>query len=200
MDFLWRRLFAVHGWFDDDRAPDLLDHQRTSGLQEHHRAKNAVRRRRMFPLLSHRSITHSFATIRHVTHTKTFPEHSVFTFFNPSTYIAAQPTSWIDDFKDWSETSGCCKYFYSNNSFCPHTHDGSLCGSCAIANFPDMTWEEYFEKYLPYFLNDNPDTSCAKAGHASYVDVSFLRRKLSPRNHFPCRGLTTILMKRGKSI
>jgi Niemann-Pick C1 protein len=38
-----------------------------------------------------------------------------------------------------------------------------------------------FEKYIPFFLQDNPDESCAKAGHASYgqvctVSVSILFR------------------------
>jgi hypothetical protein len=28
-----------------------------------------------------------------------------------------------------------------------------------------------FEKYIPYFLQDNPDESCAKAGHAAYGQV-----------------------------
>jgi hypothetical protein len=28
-----------------------------------------------------------------------------------------------------------------------------------------------FEKYIPFFLQDNPDESCAKAGHASYGQV-----------------------------
>ena len=28
-----------------------------------------------------------------------------------------------------------------------------------------------FEKYIPFFLQDNPDESCAKAGHAAYGQV-----------------------------
>lgn len=35
-----------------------------------------------------------------------------------------------------------------------------------------MTWNEYFAKYLSYFLTDNPDPTCAKGGHAAYADVS----------------------------
>lgn len=89
------------------------------------------------------------------------------------TYISAQANSWIDDFNDWADTSGCCKYFNSNNSFCPHTYSNELCSSCAYSDV-NMTRKEYFDKYIPYFLEDNADTTCAKGGHASYYEgVSF---------------------------
>lgn len=37
------------------------------------------------------------------------------------TYIARPASSWIDDYFDWSASSGCCRYFPNNGSFCPHT-------------------------------------------------------------------------------
>ncbi|XP_017854983.2 NPC intracellular cholesterol transporter 1 isoform X2 [Drosophila busckii] len=37
-----------------------------------------------------------------------------------STYIARPASSWIDDYFDWSLSTGCCKYNPSNGSFCPH--------------------------------------------------------------------------------
>lgn len=63
----------------------------------------------------------------------------------------------------------CCKYFASNNSFCPH--DKNDCKSCdiSVVNIP---WEEYFLKYFNHFMNDNPDSSCSKGGHAAYSGVS----------------------------
>ncbi|KAF7266735.1 hypothetical protein GWI33_019956 [Rhynchophorus ferrugineus] len=85
------------------------------------------------------------------------------------TYISTQANSWIDDFNDWSDTYGCCKYFNSNSSFCPHTYSNSLCSSCAYANL-NISRTDYFNKYLPYFLGDNPDSTCAKGGHASYYE------------------------------
>lgn len=36
------------------------------------------------------------------------------------TYIARPPSSWLDDFFDWSGSTECCKYFPNNGSFCPH--------------------------------------------------------------------------------
>lgn len=92
-------------------------------------------------------------------------------FFHVSTYIARQASSWIDDFIDWSTGNDCCKYFISNNSFCPHEIvDENICQSCTRK--PDDDWETYFKRYLSYFIMDNPDANCAKGGHAAYADVS----------------------------
>ncbi|KAK5648998.1 hypothetical protein RI129_003890 [Pyrocoelia pectoralis] len=82
------------------------------------------------------------------------------------TYLLRQPSSWFDDFKDWSETDTCCKYFPINGSFCPNTV--SECKSCSRNNI-NLTFDKYFKKYLPFFLQDNPTPQCAKGGHASYA-------------------------------
>ncbi|GLV43405.1 Niemann-Pick type C-1a [Carabus blaptoides fortunei] len=88
------------------------------------------------------------------------------------TYLARPANSWMDDFTEWTGGVDCCKYFKSNNSFCPHQYIGSECVSCftdenatQIGSFPT---KEVFETYLSFFLQDNPDDTCAKAGHASY--------------------------------
>lgn len=36
------------------------------------------------------------------------------------TYIARPPSSWLDDYFDWTGSSDCCFYFANNGSFCPH--------------------------------------------------------------------------------
>ncbi|KAH8329144.1 hypothetical protein KR074_004746 [Drosophila pseudoananassae] len=83
------------------------------------------------------------------------------------TYIARPASSWLDDYFDWSSASTCCKYNTTNGSFCPH--QDTSCSKCVISmnslQRPDV---KSFEKYLPFFLQDNPDESCAKAGHAAY--------------------------------
>lgn len=38
-----------------------------------------------------------------------------------SSFIARPASSWIDDYFDWSQSLECCKYFPSNDSFCPHS-------------------------------------------------------------------------------
>lgn len=86
------------------------------------------------------------------------------------TYISTQSNSWLDDFSDWGDTTKCCKYFESNSSFCPHTYTNEICASCDLATV-NMDKSNYYLKYLPYFLMDNPDSTCAKGGHASYYQV-----------------------------
>ncbi|CAG9837302.1 unnamed protein product [Diabrotica balteata] len=86
------------------------------------------------------------------------------------TRIATQANSWLDDFKDWSETESCCKYFKDTNYFCPHTYSSEDCDPCyfSLMNKSGLSQYNYYRKYLPHFLNDNPNPSCAKAGHPAY--------------------------------
>jgi hypothetical protein len=42
-----------------------------------------------------------------------------------------------------------------------------------------------FEKYIPFFLQDNPDESCAKAGHAAYGQVCGVPVLVIFRNYKP---------------
>ncbi|XP_065355610.1 NPC intracellular cholesterol transporter 1 isoform X2 [Calliphora vicina] len=85
------------------------------------------------------------------------------------TYIARPASNWIDDYFSWSQASSCCKYEPKTGGFCPH--QDTSCDSCVInrnnLRRPD---DIDFGKYLPFFLQDNPDDSCAKAGHAAYGD------------------------------
>ncbi|KAH8287955.1 hypothetical protein KR018_009760 [Drosophila ironensis] len=83
------------------------------------------------------------------------------------TYIARPASSWLDDYFDWAATSSCCKYKPENGDFCPHQN--TSCMNCNIMkNQFQRPDKQNFEKYLPFFLKDNPDDSCAKAGHAAY--------------------------------
>ncbi|KAK2576131.1 hypothetical protein KPH14_007462 [Odynerus spinipes] len=90
-------------------------------------------------------------------------------------YLSKSASSWIDDYFDWSTIPTCCRYFPSNNSFCPHDETLGK-GSCKLCNIkinetnsrPDET---HFRKYIPYFVSDIPDENCAKAGRPSYLDA-----------------------------
>ncbi|XP_014262096.1 Niemann-Pick C1 protein isoform X2 [Cimex lectularius] len=84
------------------------------------------------------------------------------------TYIARPSSSWIDDYYDWASSESCCKYFAGNESFCPHTNND--CTPCEIVldNYTSRPEPVSFAKFLPFFLQDNPDESCAKGGHAAY--------------------------------
>ncbi|XP_015181886.1 PREDICTED: Niemann-Pick C1 protein isoform X2 [Polistes dominula] len=85
------------------------------------------------------------------------------------TYIAKPASSWLDDYIDWSQLTGCCKYFNTNNSFCPHTDMSSNCNTCNITSNPyGRPVPMDFQRYISFFLEDNADESCAKGGHAAY--------------------------------
>ncbi|XP_076291603.1 Niemann-Pick type C-1a isoform X5 [Lasioglossum baleicum] len=84
------------------------------------------------------------------------------------TYIAKPASSWLDDYIDWTQFSSCCKYFVANNSFCPHSEFSNRCASCNINMVNGRPSATDFEKYVSFFLQDNPDEMCAKAGHAAY--------------------------------
>ncbi|XP_076647922.1 Niemann-Pick type C-1a isoform X2 [Halictus rubicundus] len=84
------------------------------------------------------------------------------------TYIAKPASSWLDDYIDWTQLPTCCKYFVANNSFCPHSEFSNRCASCNISMVNGRPATTEFEKYVSYFLQDNPDDTCAKAGHAAY--------------------------------
>ncbi|KAF5305092.1 hypothetical protein FQA39_LY09354 [Lamprigera yunnana] len=82
------------------------------------------------------------------------------------THLSRPSTSWIDDFTDWSTSETCCKYFKNNGSFCPNSYED--CELCYVDKV-GLTSEEYFVKYLHFFLQDNPTPACAKGGHPAYA-------------------------------
>ncbi|XP_033640413.1 NPC intracellular cholesterol transporter 1-like [Asterias rubens] len=89
------------------------------------------------------------------------------------TYIANPATSWIDDFFSWLAPSQggspCCMYNPKNGKFCPSTGPREGCVPCRQSGktFERPTVEE-FEKFLPFFLVDDPGAKCSKGGHAAY--------------------------------
>ncbi|GBP78634.1 NPC intracellular cholesterol transporter 1 [Eumeta japonica] len=86
------------------------------------------------------------------------------------TYLAIAPNSWLDDFFDWTNIGGCCKQFPTNESFCPSSYNTPPCQLCNLTTVaPEARPSTLdFKRYVSYFLQDNPGTSCAKGGHAAY--------------------------------
>ncbi|XP_050298712.1 NPC intracellular cholesterol transporter 1 isoform X2 [Anthonomus grandis grandis] len=87
-----------------------------------------------------------------------------------NTYIAKPSSSWLDDYFDWSAIGDCCLYNEKNGEFCQHSSDDPDCVSCDIQVNPKTKRPNStdFEHYVSFFLRDNPDDTCPKAGHASY--------------------------------
>ncbi|XP_076381020.1 NPC intracellular cholesterol transporter 1 homolog 1b isoform X2 [Megalopta genalis] len=86
-------------------------------------------------------------------------------------YLSKAASSWIDDYIDWSVSPECCMYFKNNQSFCPHTKGETDCSKCNITLSDSRPTPVHFQKYLTYFLQDIPDTTCIKAGRPSYLEA-----------------------------
>ncbi|CAG7821814.1 unnamed protein product [Allacma fusca] len=95
------------------------------------------------------------------------------------TLIAKPTSSWIDDYMDWAKNPGCCKRNKTSGGYCPNSvSDYSLCQSCGINLVDDKLSTEDFNKYVSWFLKDNPSADCPKGGHASYAQgVNFVANR-----------------------
>lgn len=85
------------------------------------------------------------------------------------TYIARPSASWIDDYMSWLDIKGCCYESKANGSFCPHTKP-ARCKPCGteLDVKTRRPSKQTFGKYVSFFLEDNPDESCAVGGHGAY--------------------------------
>ncbi|KAL1465724.1 hypothetical protein WDU94_005267 [Cyamophila willieti] len=100
------------------------------------------------------------------------PDSLVATIYSASTwsnktYIAAPSNSWLDDYFGWSASpEECCKMTESGH-FCPHNQMG--CDECDLTpNSIGRPTVDTFQKFISFFLKDNPDQFCVKGGHAAY--------------------------------
>ena len=103
--------------------------------------------------------------------------------------IALPAQSWIDDYFSWLDPStSCCgviNFIQQNKSgkiynnytrkgeFCPATSPKTFnCSSCLnITQEGQRPTPNDFNKYITWFLKDNPDAKCAKGGHAAYANA-----------------------------
>ncbi|CAF0998298.1 unnamed protein product [Adineta ricciae] len=90
-------------------------------------------------------------------------------------YLAQPPSSWLDDYFDWLQSTNdppCCRINNQTHEFCPATLNDTLCLKCPIT-FQDnqRPSPDDFQRYIQYFLIDNPGEKCPKGGHAAYHDA-----------------------------
>ncbi|KAG5875522.1 hypothetical protein JTB14_013676 [Gonioctena quinquepunctata] len=87
-----------------------------------------------------------------------------------TSYISRPSNSWLDDYFDWSASPDCCKYRKNDHGFCPHDNYEPECLPCNLTMRRDnkRPKPEDFERYVSFFLLDNPDDTCPKGGHAAY--------------------------------
>lgn len=105
------------------------------------------------------------------------------TKFSNITYIAKPPMAWLDDYIEWAGNDNCCKVNHTTHGFCPSSgkENQKKCGSCRIHLDEGHLTPQDFDKYLPWFLKDNPNMECLKGGHALYSSA-VKNYKLDPTN------------------
>eukprot|EP00069_Balaena_mysticetus_P003500 bmy_16670T0 len=95
------------------------------------------------------------------------------TEFPDESYLAIPASSWVDDFIDWLSSSSCCRLYVfgpNKDDFCPSTVNSLAClKNCMRPTAGSVRPSaEQFHKYLPWFLNDEPNIKCPKGGLAAY--------------------------------
>lgn len=117
--------------------------------------------------------------------------------------IALPATSWLDDYFTWiSPENDCCrildyttydsiqngsavtkKAFSKKTTFCPSSADKTMhCHSCLNKSEAGVRpTSNTFNKFLPWYLKDNPNTICSKGGHAAYGNAVKLNQQFESR-------------------
>ncbi|KAI5756160.1 hypothetical protein M8J77_022626 [Diaphorina citri] len=83
------------------------------------------------------------------------------------TYIETPSNSWLDDYFGWSSAAESCCKITPDGTFCPHAN--LACDICDLSyNNIHRPNEDSFQRFISYFLKDDPDQFCVKGGHAAY--------------------------------
>lgn len=120
----------------------------------------------------------------------------MFKFFFIRTYLKTKPVSWVDSYFEYLESGNCC-YKRSNESGDQQCFDTSMCGQLKIflsylqiliikkmysifvlgPSSCERCWkkEEWpkggdFNRYVPFFLRQSPNSNCVKAGLGQFDD------------------------------
>jgi Niemann-Pick C1 protein len=103
-------------------------------------------------------------------------------------YLAQPPSSWLDDYFDWLQSTNdppCCRIYNQTNKFCPATINDTSCVPCPIKFIENQRPSPAdFERYINFFLHDNPGEKCPKGGHAAYKDAVQLNKNNSVRSSY----------------
>ncbi|XP_059177253.1 NPC intracellular cholesterol transporter 1-like isoform X2 [Physella acuta] len=85
------------------------------------------------------------------------------------TYVAQPVSSWLDDYFSWLSSPACCRFNNLTGAFCPSTEVNASCIPCPLDHTEKgRPVNETFDKYIAWFLKDNPGIKCGKGGHAAY--------------------------------
>ncbi|CAI8031991.1 NPC intracellular cholesterol transporter 1 [Geodia barretti] len=90
--------------------------------------------------------------------------------------IAESALNWMDSYFAWiSFDGGCCGYYNtttpSDPVMCDKPELGTECLPCIPTSRPSPT---EFRQFIRFFLAQNPNATCASAGHAAFGDAVIL--------------------------
>lgn len=102
-----------------------------------------------------------------------YSQISLAAVYNNLTTISQPPMSWLDDYVTWTKTSSCCAMDNTTMAFCPRNHTRpNTCVPClSKQKHQERPVGDTFQRFLLDFLNDNPDATCPKGGHAAYANA-----------------------------
>jgi len=103
-------------------------------------------------------------------------------------YLAQPPSSWIDDYFDWLQSTNnppCCRIHNQTKEFCPATLNDTSCVTCPVKFIENQRpSSDDFQRYINFFLHDNPGEKCPKGGHAAYKDAVQLINNSSVKSSY----------------
>ncbi|XP_050040436.1 NPC intracellular cholesterol transporter 1-like [Dermacentor andersoni] len=110
-----------------------------------------------------------------------YSQISLAAFYHNLTTISQPPMSWLDDYVTWTKTQSCCAMDNSTMAFCPRNHTRpKTCVPClSKQKQQERPVGDTFQRFLLEFLNDNPDATCPKGGHAAYANAVQIYNKNS---------------------
>lgn len=95
-----------------------------------------------------------------------------------NSYIKSLPSVWLDSYLEYLRSEKCCFVDEATGEQClPSQVDAN--GNCTLCLAVDEDDDRStvrpsshdFNKYLPFFLNQYPDSKCPKAGRAQFIDA-----------------------------
>lgn len=85
-------------------------------------------------------------------------------------YMSSKPSFWVPPYLEYLSTDKCCQV-YDNGTQCFNTANyNSDCSPCIDrdTNGPLTVTKDEFDKYLPFFLNQDPNLDCSLGGKGLY--------------------------------
>ncbi|RWS15995.1 Niemann-Pick C1 protein-like protein [Dinothrombium tinctorium] len=84
------------------------------------------------------------------------------------TYLASFPTTWFDNYIEYLNSHRCCYVNVEGSQCLPEAGNLTGCERCIRQKNGKRTVGEDFNKYLPFFLRQNPDVNCVLGGKAQF--------------------------------